>query len=206
MSNTLKIGYARVSKADGSQTLDLQLDALKAFGVSENNIYSDTLSGARDDRPGLEACLKSLRQGDTLVVWRLDRLGRSLLHLIKTINDLSDRGINFKTLTGLEVDTTTASGKLIFTIFAALAEFERELIRERTIAGIKAARARGRCGGRPAGLTKAQIRLAQAGMCNRDTSVSALAKELKVSPPTIYAYVTPTGKLTEKGQKALNQK
>ena len=140
------IGYARVSKADGSQSLDLQRDALIEAGVEKGQIYSDLASGNKDDRSGLEACLKALREGDVLVVWRLDRMGRNLHHLVRTVSMLSERGVGLKVLTGQGtlIDTTTAAGRLSFGIFAALAEFERELIRERTVAGLKAARARGR--------------------------------------------------------------
>jgi DNA invertase Pin-like site-specific DNA recombinase len=167
------IGYARVSKADGSQSLDLQHDALRAAGVERDNIYDDLASGGRDDRPGLTACLKSLRDGDVLVVWKLDRLGRSLAHLVNTVKELSDRKIGLRVLTGkgAQIDTTTASGRMVFGIFATLAEFERDLIRERTMAGLASARARGRKGGRKFALTKAQVRLAQAAMAQRDTSV-----------------------------------
>ena len=156
------IGYARVSKADGSQVLDLQRDALIEAGVSRKRIYEDRASGKSDDRPNLEACLKALREGDVLVAWKLDRLGRDLRHLVNTVQDLADRGIGFKVLAGqgADIDTTTAGGKFVFGIFAALAEFERELIRERTRAGLAAARARGRKGGRKFALTKAQVRLA----------------------------------------------
>ena len=135
------IGYMRVSKADGSQVLDLQRDALIAAGVKLSHLYEDQASGKKDDRPGLEACLKALRVGDTLIVWKLDRLGRNLRHLVNTIHDLMERGICFRVLTGqgANIDTTTASGRLVFGIFAALAEFERELIRERTIAGLSSA-------------------------------------------------------------------
>lgn len=120
------IGYARVSKADGSQSLDLQHDALRAAGIEPGNIYDDRASGSRDDRPGLAACLKSLRDGDVLVVWKLDRLGRSLAHLVNTVKDLSDRRIGLRVLTGkgAQIDTTTASGRMVFGIFATLAEFE----------------------------------------------------------------------------------
>lgn len=154
------IGYARVSKADGSQSLDLQHDALRAAGVERDNIYDDLASGGRDDRPGLTACLKSLRDGDVLVVWKLDRLGRSLAHLVNTVKELSDRKIGLRVLTGkgAQIDTTTASGRMVFGIFATLAEFERDLIRERTMAGLASARARGRKGGRKFALTKAQVR------------------------------------------------
>jgi len=145
------IGYMRVSKADGSQSTDLQRDALIGAGVSPSHLYEDLASGRRDDRPGLAACLKALREGDTLLVWKLDRLGRDLRHLINTVHDLTARSVGLKVLTGhgAAVDTTTAAGKLVFGIFAALAEFERELISERTMAGLASARARGRNGGRP---------------------------------------------------------
>ena len=124
------IGYMRVSKADGSQVLDLQRDALVAAGVTERHLYSDTASGKKDDRPGLAACLQSLREGDTLVVWKLDRLGRNLRHLVNTVHELTAAGVGLRVLSGqgAAIDTTTAGGKLIFGIFAALAEFERELI------------------------------------------------------------------------------
>ena len=147
------IGYARVSKSDGHQVLDLQIDALTNSGVKEENIYSDKISGSIDDRIGLENCLKALRENDILVVYKLDRLGRNLKHLIQTVEDLTKRKIGFKVLSGqgVNIDTTTPAGKMIFSIFGALAEFERELIRERTIAGITAARARGRMGGRGLG-------------------------------------------------------
>lgn len=199
------IGYARVSKADGSQSLDLQKDALIAAGVGAEQIYSDRASGKKGDRPGFETCLKALRGGDVLVVWKLDRMGRSLNDLVKTTTMMSDRGIGLKVLTGqgAQIDTTTAAGRLVFGIFAALAEFERELIRERTIAGLKAARARGRKGGRKFALTKAQVRLAQAAMANRELSVSQLAAELNVKPVTIYRYVGPNGELRENGKRVL---
>ncbi|WP_082579629.1 recombinase family protein [Arthrobacter sp. Soil736] len=139
----------RVSKADGSQTTNLQRDALLAAGIHTDSLYEDIASGKEDDRPQLAACLKALRHGDTLVVWKLDRLGRDRRHLVNIVHDLTERGIGLKVLTGqgAAIDTTTPSGKLIFGIFAALAEFERELISERTIAGLASARARGRNGG-----------------------------------------------------------
>lgn len=199
------IGYARVSKADGNQVLDLQIDSLKRIGITEEQIYVDKASGAKDDRPGLENCMKALREGDTLIVWKLDRLGRNLKHLILTVDELSKRNVGFKVLSGqgADIDTTTPAGRMVFGIFAALAEFERELIRERTIAGLNAARARGRKGGRKFQLTKAQIRLAQAAMSNRDTSVSELCAELGVTRATLYRYVGPDGELREFGKKVL---
>ena len=199
------IGYARVSKADGSQSLDLQRDALAAAGVAPERIYEDRASGARDDRPGLEACLRALRPEDVLVVWKLDRLGRTLKNLVNLVRDLSDRGIGLRVLTGqgAEIDTTTSAGRMIFGIFATLAEFERDLIRERTMAGLAAARARGRKGGRRFALTKAQVRLAQAAMKDRDTSVSELCAELGIKRVTLYRYVGPDGALRDYGQRVL---
>lgn len=199
------IGYARVSKADGTQVLDLQIDALKKEGVTEDHIYSDKLSGKKDDRPGLDACLKALRENDTLVVWKLDRLGRSLHHLVKTVKQLSEKNIGLKVLSGhgANIDTTSPTGKLVFGIFASLAEFEADLIRERTIAGLAAARARGKKGGRKFELTKAQVRLAQAAMSNRDSSVSELCRELGITRTTLYRYISPTGQLREAGSKVL---
>ena len=201
----MRIGYSRVSKADGSQALDLQQDALKKAGVKPKNIYHDLASGKKEDRPGLVACLKALREGDVLVVWKLDRLGRDLRHLVNTVQDLADREIGFKVLSGqgTDIDTTTASGKLVFGIFAALAEFERELISERTCAGLAAARARGRKGGRQFALTKAQVRVAQAAMGKKETRVSELCDELQVTRTTLYRYVGPQGELRDHGKQVL---
>lgn len=199
------LGYARISKADGSQSLDLQRDALREAGVTAKHVYEDEASGKKDKRSGLDACLKALRKGDVLVVWKLDRLGRDLKHLVNTVQDLSDRGIGLRVLAGqgAQIDTTTPTGKLIFGIFASLAEFERELIRERTLAGLAAARARGRSGGRKFALSKAQVRLAQAAMAKRDTSVSELCKELGIKPVTLYRYVDPNGNLRDYGNRVL---
>jgi DNA invertase Pin-like site-specific DNA recombinase len=202
------IGYARISKADGSQVLDLQRDALLATGVRPDHLYEDKASGKTEDRPALAACLKALRPGDTLVIWKLDRLGRNLKHLVDTAQELTERRIGLKVLTGqgANIDTTTASGKLVFGIFAALAEFERELIRERTIAGLQAARARGRQGGRPFDLTKAQVRLAEAAMKSRDTKVSELCQELGgITRSTLYRYVSPNGELRAHGKRVLER-
>jgi len=172
---------------------------------NRTHIYTDKISAVKDDRPGLEHCLKALRKDDTLVVWKLDRLGRNLKHLISTIDNLNERGIHFKVLTGqgAYIDTTTPAGKMMFSIFGAFAEFERELIRERTIAGLKAARARGRKGGRKFQLTKSQVRLAQIAMKNRDTSVVDLCKELNITKRTLYRYVAPNGDFREYGIKVL---
>ena len=202
----MNIGYARVSKAGEAQNLDLQYDALTKAGVGREAIYEDRASGKRERRPGLDACLKALRQGDTLVVWKLDRLGRDLRHLVSVVEELTERGIGLRVLTGqgAQIDTTTPTGRLVFGIFAALAEFERELIRERTLAGLEAARARGRKGGRKFALTKAQVRLAQAAMKSRDTSAAELAAELQVKPVTLYRYVGPKGDLRANGKRVLS--
>jgi DNA invertase Pin-like site-specific DNA recombinase len=199
------IGYARVSKSDDSQVFDLQTDALIESGVDKENIYTDKMSGSKNDRPGLESCLKALRKDDVLVVWKLDRLGRNLKHLIETIDNLTSRGIGFKVISGqgVNIDTTSSGGKMIFSIFGALAEYERSLIRERTVAGLKAARARGRIGGRKFQLTKAQVRLAQVAMQNRDSSVMELCKELGITRPTLYRYVSPSGELRDFGERVL---
>jgi DNA invertase Pin-like site-specific DNA recombinase len=200
------IGYMRVSKADGSQTCDLQRDALLVAGVNAIQLYEDQASGKREDRPGLAACLKALREGDTLVVWKLDRLGRDLRHLINTVHDMTARGVGLKVLTGhgAAIDTTTAAGKLVFGIFAALAEFERELISERTVAGLDSARARGRKGGRPFKMTTAKLRLAMVSMGQSETTVGDLCKELGITRQTLYRHVSPKGELRSDGVKLLS--
>ena len=197
----------RVSKADGSQVLDLQRDALISAGLADRNLYSDTASGKLDTRPGLESCLKALRPGDTLVVRKLDRLGRNLRHLVNVVHDLTERDIGLRVLTGqgAAIDTTTAAGKLVFGIFAALAEFERELSRERTIAGLAAARARGRNGGRKPKMTSAKLRLAQATMGKKGTIVADLCEELGISSQTLYRHVSPTGELRTSGRKVISR-
>lgn len=150
------VGYERVSTDSGRQSADLQRDALIAAGVDARHIYGDRLSGSRDDRPGLKECLAFLKSGDTLVVWKLDRLGRSLSHLLATVTELQGRGVGFRSLTE-GMDTTTAQGKLLFSVFGALAEFERSLIRERVNAGLAAAAKRGRRGGRPPALSAEKV-------------------------------------------------
>lgn len=150
------VGYERISTDGGRQSADLQRDALIAAGVNVRHIYGDKLSGSRDDRPSLENCLMFLKSGDTLIVWKLDRLGRSLSHLLATVTELQGRGVGFRSL--IEgMDTTTAQGKLLFSVFGALAEFERSLIRERINAGLAAAARRGRRGGRPLALSAEKI-------------------------------------------------
>ena len=199
------IGYARVSKADGSQTTDLQRDALLAEGVQEEHIYEAHASGKKDDRPGLSNCLKALREGDTLIVWKLDRLGRDLHHLVNTVHDLTAKNIGLKVLTGhgAAIDTTTAAGKLVFGIFAALSEFEREMIKERTLAGMASARARGRKGGRPYKMTQAKLRLAMASLGQLETKIGPLCKELGITKQTLYRHLAPNGDLREDGKKLL---
>ena len=202
------VGYMRVSKADGSQTTDLQRDALLIAGVDPEALYEDKASGKKDDRPQLTGCLKALRADDTLLVWKLDRLGRDLRHLVNIVHDLTQRGICLKVLTGqgAAIDTTTASGKLVFAIFAALAENERELISERTTAGLAAARARGRKGGRPFKMTPARVRLAAASMGKPGTNVGELCKELGITRQTLYRHVSPTGELRDDGHKILDRR
>ncbi|MCX2564704.1 recombinase family protein [Acetobacter thailandicus] len=199
------IGYTRISKADGSQVTDLQYDALIDAGVEAEAIYEDRASGKQEDRVGLANCLKALRPGDVLVVWKLDRLGRNLHHLINTVHDLTRRGIGLKVLSGhgATIDTTTPAGKLVFGIFAALAEFERELITERTIAGLASARARGRKGGRPFKMTPSKVRLALAAMGQAETKISDLCKELGITRQTLYRHVSPNGELRPDGKKIL---
>ena len=201
------IGYIRVSKADGSQSTDLQRDALLAAGVDQAHLYEDQASGKREDRPGLTSCLKALREGDTLMVWKLDRLGRNLRHLINTVHDLTARGVGLKVLTGqgAAIDTTSAAGKLVFGIFAALAEFERELISERTVAGLASARARGRKGGRPFKMTPAKLRLAMASMGQPETRVGELCAEMNITRQTLYRHVSPKGELRPDGLKLLSR-
>jgi DNA invertase Pin-like site-specific DNA recombinase len=196
----------RVSKADGSQSSDLQRDALLAEGVDSANLYEDRASGRSDARPGLDAALKALRRGDTLVAWKLDRLGRNLRHLVNTIHDLTQRGIGFKVLTGqgATIDTTKPAGKLVFGIFAALAEFERELMSERTKAGLASARARGRKGGAPFKMTAAKLHLAMSAMSHLETHVGDLCRELGVTRQTLYRHVGPDGSLRRDGRKILN--
>ena len=204
---TVLIGYMRVSKQDGSQLFDLQHDALVSAGVCLTRIYSDTASGKRDDRPGLQSCLKALQPGNTLVVWKLDRLGRDLKHLIVTVDVLRQRDIGFKVLTGhgAQIDTNTANGRLAFGLFAALAEYERELIIERTQAGLKAARARGRMGGRPRKMDVATLRMAAAAMAKPESVASQVAKRLNMTTATLYSYINGDGSLKVAGAALISK-
>src|SRR6266446_5270207 len=184
---TMLVGYARVSTQE--QTLDLQKDALEKIGCTK--IYSDVVSGAKAERKGLEEALEYVREGDTLIVWRLDRLGRSLKHLIETITNLNNRKIGFKSIQE-NIDTTTSGGKLIFHIFGALAEFERDIIRERTNAGLQAARARGRLGGRPKSKnlnTTKKVALAQSLYDDKNNTIDEVCKTLNISRSTLYRYI-----------------
>lgn len=179
-----RIGYARVSTDD--QNLDLQLDALTLAGCL--TIYEETASGKNANRIELDHCLKALREGDTLVVWRLDRLGRSLPHLVSVVSELERNGVSFESVTE-KIETGSATGKLVFHVFAALAEFERNIIRERTHAGLAAARARGRKGGRKPALDAKQIREIKALLCDPNIQVTDIAQRYKVSRTTIYKYL-----------------
>ena len=201
------IWYARVSKNDGSQTLDLQRDALISVGIQEERIYHDKISGKKEERPGLQECIKALQPGNTLVVWKLDRLGRDLKHLITIVDELRQRDVGFKVLTGhgSQIDTTTSDGRLVFGLFAALAEYERELIIERTHAGLKAARARGRMGGRPRKMDAATIRMAMAAMSDPKAIATEVAKKLNISTASLYTYVNNDGSLKELGINILQK-
>ena len=179
----MHIGYARVSTDD--QKLDLQMDALQNSGCEQ--IYKDIASGAKTERSGLDQAIKFSRPGDTLVVWKLDRLGRSLKHLIDVVNDLNKKGIFFKSLQE-NIDTTHSGGKLVFHLFGSLAEFERDIIRERTMAGLNAARARGRVGGRPRVMDDKKVQLARQLMANSANSAGDVAKTLGVSRATLYRW------------------
>nr|WP_319396594.1 recombinase family protein [uncultured Desulfobacter sp.] len=203
----MMIGYIRVSKADGSQVFDLQKDVLIEAGVNPKRIYKDMASGRKDNRPGLRACLKALQPGNTLVVWKLDRLGRDLKHLINTVDDLNKQEVGFKVLsgTGAQIDTTTPNGRLIFGIFAALAEFEAELIRERTKAGLAAARSRGRLGGRPRKMTIETLKMAMAAMADPKTKASEVANRLGITTTTLYSYINGDGSVKELGQRLLDK-
>jgi DNA invertase Pin-like site-specific DNA recombinase len=178
------VGYARVSTAD--QTPDLQIDALKLTGAQR--IFIETASGAKSDRPQLAAALDYLRPGDILAVWKLDRLARSIRQLIDTIDALDRRGCGFRSLTEA-IDTTSPSGKLIFHIIGALTEFERNIIRERTIAGLAAAKARGRRGGRPRAMSENMIIAAKAMIKDGSMTIKEIADQLGVSDGTLYKYV-----------------
>ena len=194
------VGYTRVSTAE--QSLDLQRDALLAAGVDAERIYQDACSGTVADRPGLARALDVVRAGDALVVWKLDRIGRSLAHVVNLVGTLQARGVGLKVLTG-GIDTTSATGRLVFGIFATLSEFERDLIHERTMAGLAAARARGRTGGRPPLMTRAKLRTAMAMMADRSNAAADVAEQLGISTSTLYAYVDGKGQPKARARKLL---
>jgi DNA invertase Pin-like site-specific DNA recombinase len=194
------VGYMRVSTNE--QNLALQRDALKAAGCER--LYDDTCSGSVAERPGITKALDHVRAGDTLVVWKLDRIGRSLSHVVELVDGLQAKGIGLKVLTG-GIDTTTSTGRLVFGIFATLAEFERDLIRERTMAGLAAARARGRHGGRPRLMTRAKLRTAIAMMGDRGNVASDVAEQLGISISTLYAYVDGEGRPKPRATRLLGR-
>ena len=182
------IGYARVSS--NGQELQLQLDALLKAGVAKKDVFTDKASGSKSSRPGLDACLQQLKPGDTLLVWRLDRLGRSLRHLIDVVEDIRQRGVGFKSICDGAIDTTTASGELIFNIFSSLAQFERRLIQERTKAGLTAARARGRLGGRkPISADHPRVQAAKRMHADKTMAIADICQTLRISRPTLYRYL-----------------
>ncbi|TSJ80148.1 MAG: recombinase family protein (plasmid) [Candidatus Cardinium sp.] len=182
------VGYVRVSTQD--QEVHLQVDALAKAGCASNMIFIDKISGAKSERPGLRKCLESLNSGDTLLVWRLDRLGRSMAHLVQLIEDLYQKGIGFRSLCDGAIDTTTASGELIFNIFSSLAQFERRLTQERTRAGLEAARARGKKGGRKR-LSSTDPKVLMAKNMHKDhgMAINDICKTLKISRASFYRYV-----------------
>lgn len=187
----MKIGYARVSTKE--QSLNLQEDALQKAGCKK--IYSEHISGVKSNRPQLQEMIKHLRQGDIVVVWKLDRLGRSIRDLIKLVSTFQDNGVGFQSLQDA-IDTTTPTGKLTFHLFAALAEFERDIISTRTKAGLEAARARGRKGGRPKGLSKKaqdKARLAESLYKEKERSIAEICNHLHISKPTLYRYLRSRG-------------
>jgi DNA invertase Pin-like site-specific DNA recombinase len=177
------VGYLRVSSESDRQTTDLQRDALLAAGIDERHLYQDKASGARDDRPGLKECLDFLKAGDTLVVWKLDRLGRSLSHLLAIVTDLKARGIAFKSLTE-QMDTTTPHGELLFSLFGALAQYERALTRERVVAGLEAAKRRGRRGGRPVAIDPEKLDAIRAAL-DGGASKAAVCRTFGVARSTL---------------------
>lgn len=188
------VGYARVSTT--IQDLRLQLDALKSAGIAKADMFTDKISGSTTARPGLDRCIQVLQPGDTLLVWRLDRLGRSLRHLVDLIENLRERGIGFKSICDGAIDTTTASGELVFNVFASLAQFERRLIQERTKAGLTAARARGRNGGRPrVPADDPRVVMAAKMFGDRSMSVAEICRTLRISRATPYRH----SKLATKG-------
>ncbi len=183
------VGYARIST--NGQELALQLDALKKAGCKKDLIFTDKVNGAKSERPGLDACLKELKKGDILLVWRLDRLGRSMPHLVSLVEQLRQKGVGFRSLCDGAIDTTTASGELVFNIFSSLAQFERRLIQERTRAGLSAARARGRVGGRkPIPSDSPKVKMAKKMSKDKSMSIADICATLRISRATLYRYIS----------------
>ena len=199
------VGYVRVSKADDDRAYDQQTDALIAADVRPENVFLDTTPDPRDARPSFEACLKALAAGDTLLVWRLDRIGRDLGHIASLICDLARRGVGFKVLAGGEasIDTTTANGPLVLAIFASLNNFQRDLNKQAGRKALLAAGVRARPGGRPTKMTAAKVRSAMAAMSDPKTNITHLCRELGVHRQTLYRFVSPTGALREDGRRLL---
>ena len=188
MRESKNIGYARVSTKE--QDIDMQLDALANAGCERRYIFTDTVSGAKSERAGLKKCIEQLQAGDTLIVWRLDRLGRSMKHLVTLIDDLKEKGVAFKSICDGVIDTTTASGDFVFNIFSSLAQFERRLIQERVKAGLEAARSRGKKGGRKKiAITDPKVVMAKKMHKNHDLSIDDICKTLKISRPSFYRYL-----------------
>lgn len=182
------VGYARVSTKD--QDLSSQINELKKVGCKAKYIFTDKITGVRSKRPGLDNCLETLESGDTLVVWRIDRLGRSMTHLVSLVEDLRSKGISFKSISDGAIDTTTASGELVFNIFSSLSQFERRLIQERTMIGLSAARARGRKGGRkPLDSTDPRILTAKQMHKDHSMSINDICKSLKISRASFYRFL-----------------
>jgi DNA invertase Pin-like site-specific DNA recombinase len=194
------VGYMRVSSSDDRQSVDLQRDALLASGVDERHLHQDKASGARDDRPGLKACLNDLRSGDCLVVWKLDRLGRSLSHLLSIITELKQQGVAFRSLTE-QMDTTTPHGELLFSIFGALAQYERALTKERVVAGLAAAKRRGRMGGRPLALDPEKIEQIIAAL-EGGASKASVCRTFKVARSTLIDTLARVGWAAPTNRKA----
>ena len=183
------VGYARVSTIE--QELALQTDALLSAGCQKDFIFDDKASGAKEQRPGLDKCLQQLQKGDTLLVWRLDRLGRSMSRLVTLIEQLRKKGIGFRSLCDGAIDTTTASGELVFNIFSALAQFERRLIQERTLAGLSSAKARGKKGGRPQiSVKNPHVKMAKRMYLDKSLSINEICQTLQISRATFYRYIS----------------
>jgi DNA invertase Pin-like site-specific DNA recombinase len=197
------VGYMRVSSTDDRQSNDLQRDALIASGVDERHLHADKASGARDDRPGLKACLLDLRAGDCLVVWKLDRLGRSLPNLLSIIADLKKKGVAFRSLTE-QMDTTTPHGELLFSVFGALAQYERALTRERVMAGLAAAKRRGRRGGRPPAIDSEKLEQIVATLDN-GASKASVCRTFKIPRTTLIDTLQRVGRSAPAATQAKSQ-